>query len=175
MKKVTRFVALLMACVLLLGMLPACGKLAEDDTFATRGQFYALFVQEKGLYSDVYTSEEIENSKDYKADAAVMLEWGLIDEAQCKSLNKPATKDLVAQVCVRFMAFRQTCSDVQVKDIVKCCDQQAIRDAVGMGIFELSNGYFDANERMAFEDCLTAMERADEVDANTEFDQELEL
>lgn len=175
MKKVTRFVALLMACVLLLGMLPACGKLAEDDTFATRGQFYALFVQEKGLYSDVYTSEEIENSKDYKADAAVMLEWGLIDEAQCKSLNKPATKDLVAQVCVRFMAFRQTCSDVQVKDIVKCCDQQAIRDAVGMGIFELSNGYFDANERMAFEDCLTAMERADEVDANTEFDQELEI
>lgn len=155
-------------------MFTGCSSVSENSDYITKGEFFALFIEENNLYSDIYTEEDIENSDSYDIEAEIMLEWELIDENQKSKLGDATTKELVAQCCVRFMSFRQECS-VEIKDIKKCHDQQAIIDAVGMGIFELENGYFDALHQMTYEDCLRAIEKTEEVSRNATFDNELEI
>lgn len=76
-----------------------------------------------------------------------MLEWELLDKGQVKNVTGYVTKEIVADACVNFMTYRKTCDDIKVKDILFCHDKQAVKDAVGMGIFELNKGYFDGNEK----------------------------
>lgn len=169
-----RIVALLLCLSVILGLFSGCGQVSDNSDYMTKGEFFALFIEEENLYSDVYSEEEIENSTTYDPEAEIMLEWGLIDENQKKGLDKAVTKELVAQCCVRVMAFRQTCS-VEIKDIGKCHDQQAVTDAVGMGIFQLENGYFDAYKQMTYDECVAAIEKTSEVERNTTFDHELDI
>ena len=169
-----RIVALLLCLSVILGLFSGCGQVSDNSDYMTKGEFFALFIEEENLYSDVYSEEEIENSTTYDPEAEIMLEWELIDENQKKGLDKAVTKELVAQCCVRVMAFRQTCS-VEIKDIGKCHDQQAVTDAVGMGIFQLENGYFDAYKQMTYDECVAAIEKTSEVERNTTFDHELDI
>ncbi len=169
-----RALALLLCIATVLGLFAGCTGAPENTDYITKGEFFALFIQENNLYSDVYTQEEMQNSTSYEIEANIMLEWELIDESQTKDLADATTKELLAQSCVRFMSFRQE-HDVEIKDIDKCNDGQAVMDAVGMGIFQLENGYFDARERMTYDDCLTVFEKVAEIDRTTTFDNQLDI
>ncbi len=169
-----RVLALLLCFATVLGLFAGCTGAPENTDYITKGEFFALFIQEHNLYSDVYTQEEIQNSTSYEIEANIMLEWALIDESQTGNLSDATTKELLAQSCVRFMSFRQE-HNVKIKDIDKCNDPQAIMDAVGMGIFQLDNGYFDARERMTYDNCLSVFEKTNEIDRTTTFDNELDI
>ena len=174
MKLHIRIISLILCAVTLVGIFSGCGGVSENSEYITKGEFFALFIEENNVYSKVYSAEEIAANETYEIESKVMKEWGLIDDEQAKSLDNAVTKEIVAQSCVRFMSFRQTCS-VDIKDIRKCHDQQAIIDAVGMGIFDLNNGYFDALEKMSYEDCREAIKRMDTVVRETTFDKQLEI
>jgi len=168
MKRMIRIVAMLLVLFTICQLLAGCTGTAREDLI-TKGAFYSLFIEKKNLYSDVYTEEEMYNSETYDIEEAIMLEWELIDQEQLGDLNDYATKELVAQICVRLMAFRQT-HELEIKDIQKCHDQQAIKDAVGMKLFDLSNGYFDARHTMTYGECEAVIERASTIEAETEFE-----
>lgn len=174
MKLYMKIISLILCAATLTGIFSGCGGVSENSEYITKGEFFALFIEENNMYSKVYSAEEIAANETYELEAKVMKEWGLIDDEQAKSLDNAVTKEIVAQSCVRFMSFRQTCS-ADIKDIRKCHDQQAIVDAVGMGIFDLNNGYFDALEKMSYEDCREAIKRMDTVVRETRFDKQLEI
>ena len=181
MKRFQRIVAMLLCLVSLLGMFSGCTGAPENSDYATKGEFFAMFISEKGLYSDVYTDEEIAENETYELEAEVMYEWMLIDEDQKGDLDDAATKELVTQVCVRFMSFREEGVEEggeapTIKDISKCHDQQAITDAVTMGMATLENGYFDANEKMSYDACYAVIEKMEEIDRTAGMDAgELEV
>ncbi|MBR4050450.1 MAG: hypothetical protein IKK09_08120 [Clostridia bacterium] len=174
MKLYIKIISLILCAATLVGIFSGCGGVSENSEYITKGEFFALFIEENNMYSKVYSAEEIAANETYELEAKVMREWELIDDEQAKSLDNAVTKEIVAQSCVRFMSFRQTCS-ADIKDIRKCHDQQAIIDAVGMGIFDLNNGYFDALEKMSYEDCREAIKRMDTVVRETRFNKQLEI
>lgn len=175
-----RILALLLCLATLTGLLAGCTGAAEDSDYATKGEFFYLFIQRYQLYSDVYSAEQIAQNETYELEAEVMYEWMLIDEDQKGGLDDAATKELVTQVCVRFMDFREEGAagegSVQIKDLKKCHDQQAIIDAVHMGMVTLDNGYFDAMEKLTYEQCNEIMASMDELERTLGLDAgELEV
>lgn len=175
MKEMKRLLAALLVTVMFCMMFAGCGEVSEDNDIMGTGEFYASFIEEENLYSDTYSDEEIEKNNSYELEEKVMLEWGLIDEDQLGLINKGVTKELVAQICFRNLPFYDECEDVAIKDIEKCHDQEAIKNAVGLGLFELSNGYFEALDTLTYDECDEAIERAKEYTRNyrsekTEYD-----
>lgn len=146
-------------------------KKFEESDYISKGQYFEKFIEENNLYSDIYTEEEIVNAKDYKIDAAIMVEWKLITKKQAKNPQKPLTKEIVAQSVVNFMAFRQT-HDIEIIDINNCYDKQAIIDAVGMGIFELEDGKFNPDDYMTFDEVSEVFEKMHEIEADADFSEE---
>lgn len=140
----------------------------EESDYITKGQYFEAFIEEHNLYSKEYSDEEIENAEDYSIDAAIMYEWDLITKKQAKNPDKPLTKELVAQTVVNMMTFRQT-HNVEIKDISKCHDKQAIIDAVGMEIFELKNGNFNPNDYMTYDDIEEVFEKVNNIELNSHY------
>lgn len=143
----------------------------EESDYITKGQYFEAFIEEHNLYSKEYSDEEIENAEDYSIDAAIMYEWDLITKKQAKNPEKPLTKELVAQTVVNMMTFRQT-HNVEIKDISKCHDQQAIIDAVGMEIFELENGKFNPNDYMTLEDVEKVFKKVNYIELNSHYPED---
>ena len=56
-------------------MFTGCSSVSENSDYITKGEFFALFIEENNLYSDIYTEEDIENSDSYDIEAEIMLEW----------------------------------------------------------------------------------------------------
>ena len=140
----------------------------EESDYITKGQYFEAFIEEYNLYSNEYSDEEIENAEDYSIEAAIMYEWDLITKKQAKNPEKPLTKELVAQTVVNMMTFRQT-HNVEIKDISKCHDKQAIIDAVGMEIFELKNGNFNPNDYMTYDDIEEVFEKVNNIELNSHY------
>lgn len=140
-------------------------KQIQENGYLTKGEYYKFFVEEYNMTSNDYTVEERKNaadSKDYSVFASIMIEWEFITEKQAKDLNKPLTKEIVAQTIVRSMIDHNS-YNMEIKDIKKCYDRQSIIDAVGMGIFELKNGNFDPYSYMTLEEVKNAIEKSREI------------
>ncbi len=180
MRNFQRVMAIVLCLASLLGLLSGCAGVSDNTSYATKGEFFAMFITEKGLYSTKYTNEEIAANETYELEAEVMYEWILIEEDQKGNLSDGVTRDLVAQVCVRFMSFREECvaqagEAPKIKDLDMCYDKQAVQDAVTLGIFTLSNGYFDGAEKMTYEQCYAAIDKISELSRTVTSDEELDI
>lgn len=138
-------------------------KIFEASDYLTKGEYYKLYVEENHMSSSNYTGKEIENATDYNVFAHIMVEWDYITEKQAKNLNKPLTKEIVAQTIVKSMIGEDTTYNIDIKDINKCYDKQAIMDAVGMEIFELEDVKFNPNDYMTLDDVKLAFEKEIEI------------
>lgn len=140
-------------------------KQIQESEYLTKGEYYKFFVEEYNMTSNNYAVEERKNaadSKNYSVFASIMVEWELITEKQAKDLNKPLTKEIVAQTIVTSMIDHNS-YNMEIKDIKKCYDKQSIIDAVGMGIFELKNENFDPYSYMTLEEVKNAIEKSKEI------------
>lgn len=172
MKGLLKKVLCLFFCtIFVLSSFVACRNDEDEDYYMTKGQFFSLFIEQTNLYSENHTMEELKNGEGYEIESEIMLEWELLDKGQVKNVTGYVTKEIVADACVNFMTYRKTCDDIKVKDILFCHDKQAVKDAVGMGIFELNKGYFDGNEKMTAEECLNAINRMFKVEANSQYEK----
>lgn len=172
MKGLLKKVLCLFFCtIFVLSSFVACRNDEDEDYYMTKGQFFSLFIEQTNLYSENHTMEELKNGEGYEIESEIMLEWELLDKGQVKNVTGYVTKEIVADACVNFMTYRKTCDDIKVKDILFCHDKQAVKDAVGMGIFELNKGYFDGNEKMTAEECLNAINRMFKVEANGQYEK----
>ena len=175
--KFKRILCMILSVVIMLGTFSGCStKLDETDSdkpeYITHGEFYALFIKNTNMYNEDYSEE---NVWDYNAAENILYDHFLLDETQLSACLEPVTKEIVAQICIRYMEFRKTGS-AEIKDIEKCYDQQAIIDAVGMEIFELENGYFDAKQKMTLEECQSAIDKMLNIELDSHYEEgELEV
>ena len=171
MKKLKELIAIVLFFTALLGMFPGCTAF-NNAAYLTNGEFYSLFIESTNIYNDEYSQD---NSDDYKAAEYLLYDRYYLDDDQLNTYTNLITKEIVAQVCVRYMEFRKTC-DVKIKDINKCHDQQAVTDAVGMEILSLENGYFDAMQKMTAEECEEAIDKMLDIELNSHYEEgELEV
>ncbi len=167
MKSVKKTIAVILVIITIIGTFAACGK-PVDAMYVNVGTFYQYFVNMKGVIFDSYSgNDEILSEEEAET---IMYDYGYIDEGQLGKCKKDITKDLVAQICVRSSHFRKT-GDTQIKDAKKCCDSQAAIDSVAMGIFSLNNNYFEAKKKMSVEDCKSAVEKLQQYDASSHFEE----
>lgn len=172
MKMLKKIVAILLVITTILSMFAGCSSTEDNTEYLSNGEFYALFIENTNMYNDDYSEE---NPEDYEAAEYLLYDRFILDDKQLNNYKDTATKEIVAQVCVRYMEFRQTCS-VEIKDIEKCYDQQSVIDAVGMEIFTLENGYFSAKEKMTESDCQKAIDKMINIELNSHYEEgELEV
>ena len=147
-KIVKRIISIILVLNMILGCFSGCaGTNQTTGEYMTKGEFFAAFIDLRNLYSDNYTAEEMENSETYDIEAQIMVEWGLLTEKQVRNTHKPVTLEIVAQACVNNIFFRQT-HNIEIKNISKAEDPQAIMDAVGMGLVNLKNNKFEYNKKL---------------------------
>ena len=139
-----------------------------NGNYMTKGEYYLHFIKEVNMYLNDYEEEDYESDKGEEIAAHTMYEHYLIEKDQTKKLNKPVTREIVAQSLVRYMEFR-TEHDVEILDINNCVDKQAIIDAVGMGIFELENGKFNPNGYMTAAEVEKAIEKMNDIELNSHY------
>lgn len=126
-------------------------KKFEESDYITKGRYFEKLDERLGI------------------DSSLLIGWKLLTKQQAENIEKPLTKELVAQTLVNYMIFRTT-YNIDIKDINNCYDKQAIVDAVGMGIFELDNGKFNPNQYMTEADVEKAIEKMVEIENEGEFD-----
>ena len=102
MKYFKRILSLILAVLVVLPTLVSCSS-TENNTITT-GEFYALFIEEAGLY---YVSETPdEEDVGYDVEAQAMVDWGLMSEEDAfDNLYDVVTKETVITVCINNMYF----------------------------------------------------------------------
>lgn len=171
MKKLQRMIALFMSAVMLLTTLAGCGtENVEEGDYISKGIFFSMFIEVSGIYPLTYTEEDLERDESYAVAAQTMVDWDILSDKQVEKPDSAVTREIVAQSCMNGMTFR-TSHEVEIKDIKKCEDEQAIMDAVGMGLFELENGYFDAKGKMTLNECLDVLEKWEEIELTSHFEE----
>lgn len=167
MKYFKRILSLILAVLVVLPTLVSCSS-TENNTITT-GEFYALFIEEAGLY---YVSETPdEEDVGYDVEAQAMVDWGLMSEEDAfDNLYDVVTKETVITVCINNMYFVKDGDINSFKDAKLCNNPQLMANAVATGIVELENGYLDAKEKMSKEDCLTIINKSLEIDSNSHFE-----
>lgn len=171
MKGLKRIASFLMAVIMWLSLLAGCSTVKKTDAYMTKGEFMLLFAYEAGINPSADTDVKLSIKEDDKHfDAAVALvEIGYLTEEEASTdLDMAVTKEFVAEMCVEHLYFRKT-ADITLKDEGKLLDPQACKDAVGHGIVEAKNGYFDAKSKMTYVDCKKAIDTMMSVDANSSF------
>lgn len=164
MKRYIRIVALILSLCMLLGVFAGCNKVKKNDDYVTKAEFILMFVDSMGLTTV--------SASDGRVDEAcnILVELGFLPEEEAtKDLDKAVTKEFVANLCVNSLYFRKN-ADVILKDERKLKDSQACKDAVGHGIVDIDNGYFDAYEKMTYNECQKAINATKLVDATGTFD-----
>ncbi len=163
----------ILSCLLILliiASITACsGDVSKSDTYLSKGAFYDMFISENDIDVESYDVQVKEDEISFENEEKLFLDLELIDNDQKGGYDSAVTKELVAQICVRYVSFRKTCNP-KIKDIDKCHDKQAIRDGVGMKFFELENGYFEAKKSMTSEECLDAINKMKDYERNVEFE-----
>lgn len=139
-------------------------KKFEEGGYLTKGEYFKMVIDEYSMTSQKYTYDEIKNATDYKVYADIMHEWEYITRKQAESPNEPLTKDLLAEATVKQIHYDKKYK-VNIKDIKKCINKQAIMDAVGMGIFELENGKFNPKEYVTKEDVIAVFKKTNTIEA----------
>lgn len=142
-----------------------------NGNYMTKGEYYLHFIKEFNMYSNDYEEEDYESEEGAEIAEYTMYDYFLIEEEQMGDLDKPITREIVAQSIVNYMEFR-TEHDIEISDIDECVDQQAIIDAVGMGIFELKNGKFKPNDYMTLEDVEKVFEKVNDIELNSHYPED---
>ncbi|MBR5278287.1 MAG: hypothetical protein IKU23_03375 [Clostridia bacterium] len=162
-------------------MLSACSnKVAYDDEYVSKGEFMMMFAEATSvdMYSDPFCDIELSVESKYFDAASALVEYGLLTKEDAVTrLDDAVTKEFVAELCINKLYFRKN-FDINLKDAGKLNDPQACKDAVGHEIVSISNGYFDANEKMTYEDCVAAIDRMLYIDGTTTFEpgeEEIEI
>lgn len=172
MKLFRKSIALALLAAMLAGLLCGCAqKVSGTDPVLSKGEFMLLFASETGICvndASGITIDMASDSRFYEAARAIVNMGYATAEAVTKDVDFGVTKEFVATVCVNKLYFRET-SDVVLKDEGKLSDPQACKDAVGHGIVEAENGYFDAKEEMTYVKCMAAIDRMMEIDSNGRF------
>lgn len=143
-------------------------KEETNGNYMTKGEYYLYFIKEVNMYLNDYEEEDYESDKGEEIAAHTMYEHYLIEKGQTKKLNKPVTREIVAQSLVRYMEFR-TEHNIKISDINNCVDEQAIIDAVGMEIFKLENGKFKPKNYMTKEEVVKAIEKMLYIELNSHY------
>lgn len=164
MRMFKKLISILLIITTVLCIFSGCYSEA-NEAYITNGQFYSLFIANTNIYTDKYSTDNID---DYKAAEYLLYDRYLLDDDQLNKYNKIATKEYVAQVCVRYMEFRRE-SDIKIKDISKCHDKQAVMDSVGMEILSIDNGYFDARQKMRLVDCQNAIDKMLNIELHSHY------
>ena len=164
-KTIQKIIAFGMAMLFVLGSFSACGK--QNKNAVSAGVFYQYFAEREGI--DLTSHVGDDGILSPEEAESLLFEYDYLDESQLKKWNAPITKDLVAQICVRSSNFRETGS-MQIKDIKRCCDQQAAIDSVQMGLLSLQNDYFDAKQQFTAQDCIDVMDRLEDHEMNSHYE-----
>ena len=175
MKLFKRIACFALATVVILEMLAACGanSQTESEIYLTKGEFCSYYVYENSMTSQVYTLEDIENSKDGTVEAMILAEWGYLpEETATKDIKKPVTRETVVTVCANGMLALSTGNVETIKDRDLLDNPQLIADAYASGLIDLENGYFNGAKKMSLEDCTAIMELAREIDAGFHFGED---
>lgn len=177
MKFFKRFLCLLLSVLMLLGTLSGCSsKKTDEEIYLTKGEFFAYFVYENDMTSDIYTYEEIQSCLDGSVEAEIIVEWGYLSEEKAlKNLNNPVTKEIVVMVCANATFDLKEGNIADIKDADLLEDPQLIANAYASGFFELENGYFDGAEKMTFAECEEILERAGDYTANFHYEANEEV
>ena len=175
MKLFKRLICLLMVISLSIGMFAGCAtKVSGDDAIISKGEFMQLYVEHTALTpidGDDVAINLPQDSPYYEA-AVRMVQAGLVTaEEAVENIDYGVTKEFVATTCVRSLYFRKT-HEVTIKDAAKLKDLQACKDAVGHGLVELENGYFDGAQELTYWECMDTLEKMSQVDSDFRFDKE---
>lgn len=153
----------------------ACAKSAsqiDNSSYITKGTFFEMFIGEMGLYPISCTEEELEEDKEYKFAAQTISDWKLMKAEKAKEgLNSKVTREIVATVCINNMYFKETGNPDDIKDIEKVDDKQAIADSVATGLFQLESGYFMAERKMTYDECMAVIEKSANINADGHFSE----
>ena len=175
MKIFKRIVCFVLATVVLLEMLAACGanSQAESEIYLTKGEFCSYYVYENSMTSQIYTLEDVENSTDGSVEAKILAEWGYLpEETATEGIKKPVTRETVVTVCANGMLGLSTGDVEAIKDRDLLENPQLMADAYASGLVDLDNGYFNGAKKMSLEDCTAIMDRARELDADFHFGED---
>lgn len=177
MKYIKRVLCLILSLMLMVPALSGCtSKKTDAQIYITKGEFFSYYVHENGLTSDLYTSEDIQNSKDGSVEANIIVEWEYLpEELALKDLKKPVEKEIVVMVCANatFDLMEGNVSDIKDADLLE--DPQLIANAYASDFFELKNGYFDGAEHMSLAACEEIMNKALEYTANFHYETNTEV
>lgn len=177
MKFIKRILCAVLSLLLVIPALSGCSsKKTDDQLYITKGEFFAYFVHENNMTSDLYNSEEIQDCKDGSVEANIIVEWNYLPEKLAtKDLKKPVEKEIVVMVCANatFDLKEGNVSDIKDADLLE--DSQLIANAYASGFFELENGYFDGAEHMSLATCEEIMNKALEYTANFHYEANTEV
>lgn len=177
MKFIKRILCAVLSLLLVIPALSGCSsKKTDDQLYITKGEFFAYFVHENNMTSDLYNSEEIQDCKDGSVEANIIVEWNYLPEKLAtKDLKKPVEKEIVVMVCANatFDLKEGNVSDIKDADLLE--DPQLIANAYASGFFELENGYFDGAEHMSLATCEEIMNKALEYTANFHYEANTEV
>lgn len=172
MKQFRKVIAFALLAAMLAGLMAGCAqKVSGTDAVMSKGEFMLLFVSETGVAANDASDVTIDLPSDspfYEAARAIVNMGYAKAEDVAKDVEYGVTKEFVATVCVNKLYFRKA-SEVVLKDEKKLSDPQACKDAVGHGIVNAENGYFDAKEEMTYEACVAAIERMMQIDSEGRF------
>lgn len=163
----------LLAFVLLIGALTACGKLNSQeavDPYLTKGEFCAYYVREHAMTSQLYTENELNSDLGGAVAASILAEWEYLPEENAtENLSKPVTLETVVTVCTNSLLKRKPGDVSNIKNREELEDAQLIADACASGLIKLEDGRFIGTKKMSFEECFELMNRAAEINASFHF------
>lgn len=166
----------LLAFVLLIGTLPACGKIDRQkavDLYLTKGHFCMYYVREHAMTSQLYTENELNSDLSGAVAASILAEWGYLPEENAtENLSKPVTLETVVTVCTNSLLERKPGDASNIKNREELEDAQLIADACASGLIKLEDGRFNGTKKMSFEECVELMDRAAEINASFHFGED---
>ena len=173
MSKFFRVAAFILAAIISVLAIGGCNNQIDTDSeYLTKGEFMNLFTSETCLYpsSDETQKISLDRNSNYYDAALALVEIGFFsDKEVSEKINDVVTKEFVAICCVKNLFFRKTFDNIVLKDESKLSDPQACKDAVGHEIVTIKNGYFDAKQKMTYQECQAAIDRMNYIDATSKF------
>ena len=176
MNYLKRILCFLLALTSIIPLLAGCSsKKTDDEIYLTKGEFLSYFVYENNMTSNVFTTDDIINSKDGSVEAKIVAEWGYIDiDSALDKLTKPVDRETVVTVCANATGHLKTGNTSSIKDADMLKNPQLIANAYASGLIELENGYFAGASKMSFTDCEEILDKCRDYIANFHFEANTE-
>lgn len=169
-----RILSAILIVTIVLGSFSSCIVSAEEG-YMIKGEFFSLIMKEMNYYPIDKTWEDVENETGYDIEAQTMVDWGIFDKTIAFSgLLSPVDKETVILACIRSINFIKTGKIEDVKDAKLCKYPQEMADAVVTGLVETdAHGYLNAKEKMSYSECEKYIEKAQTIEADGHFDEEM--